>query len=727
MTATASSIHWAIGVFVGSFACWTGANAQETTPPGIESFTSTLLESGRYLLDTADVPVVEAVNKRLREARSQREKGSEEQRAKASADAAAAARELIGLLEKNKHVLRVSIDATGVKPPHAGSLTLPGDAGAILLQIARGDGQRRFTTVRADLTVDAEADGVIEMEARAPATTWALVALTNAPVRRSSLMFSILDGAGGKTRLPLDVQSPGLARLKVRVLSADTGQPTPAMVRLTWKTMGMDRRPGNAIDLGPQFDSQGSPTGRRRVHVPGHKNQWYWCVPGPIDMQIPPGEWEMQVLRGAEHVVTTETFGIETGGLVEKSYTPRRWIDMRKLGWYSGDDHVHCRILSDDDARRLMAWVQAEDIHVANIVKMGDINRTWFEQRGWGKEYRVIEGDTILSPGQECPRTHQQLGHTLSMNTQGMVRDTDRYYIYEEVADAVHRQGGLWGYAHVCSKIFNVDRDMSINIPKDKCDFVELIQFGDLGTELYYDFLNTGFKMTASAGSDVPWGGSVGEVRVYAYTGDQAFTADAWFEAVRRGRTFATSGPMIDFRVDEALPGDEIVIKENRRLRVKARAWGDPDRIAPAALEIVRHGEVIKSAESSDPRNKELAVDFEVDSGNGFWMAARVRGANGAVAHTTPVYVVREGLRFWKLEDIDRLIARRLASLAEVEKIVADARRRNDAGELRTDRAWQQLAIQGPELLEKVKGARELYEGLKGVAERERAARRRQN
>src|SRR5690606_30613179 len=98
---------------------------------------------------------------------------------------------------------------------------------------------------------------------------------------------------------------------------------------------------------------------------------------------------------------------------VEKRYVLRRWVDMRKMGWYSGDDHVHCRILSSGDAERLMAWVQAEDIHVANIVKMGDINRTWFEQRGWGKAYRVVAGDVVLSPGQECPRTHQ-IGHTIS-------------------------------------------------------------------------------------------------------------------------------------------------------------------------------------------------------------------------------------------------------------------------------------------------------------------------
>ena len=123
-----------------------------------------------------------------------------------------------------------------------------------------------------------------------------------------------------------------------------------------------------------------------------------------------------------------------------------------------------------------MAWVQAEDVHLANVVKMGDIYRTYFEQRGFGPDYRVVDGEYVLCPGQECPRTHDQIGHVLAMNITSMVRNTDRYFLYDEVVDAVHAQGGLWGYAHVNSGIFHVHRDMSINVPRQKADFVEILQ-----------------------------------------------------------------------------------------------------------------------------------------------------------------------------------------------------------------------------------------------------------
>jgi hypothetical protein len=265
---------------------------------------------------------------------------------------------------------------------------------------------------------------------------------------------------------------------------------------------------------------------------------------------------------------------------------------------------------------------------------------------------------------------------------------------------------------------------MSLNVPRQKVDFAEILQFNNLGTDLYYEFLNLGCKLTASAGSDVPWGGTIGEVRTYVCLEKRPFSADAWFEAFRRGRTVTTSGPMLEFRVEKALPGEEIRLQSERKLRVRARAWGDPKRMAPMKLEIVRHGQVIRSAESEDPKHPEVRIEFMVDGGQGCWIAARARAGDGTSAHTTPVYVIREGLRFWKYDGLEELIAKRLASLGQVEEIVAEARRLDAEGKLESDRYRIQLARQGDALLERVALARNLYQELKRVAEVEREPRR---
>lgn len=708
------------------------ALAQESRPvetvPGAADLAGALLRSHPYLFDAESRAALDEVNRQLREASSrERTAANDNDRQARAAQSAAAATRLLAILEKCPRVIRVSL--AGEKPSLSATapVVLPGDAGGLLFRIDSGSGRTRCATPFSDLAEPDTEVPVIPIDAGPTGTTWSIATLKHVPAGVSSLVIEFRRKGRAAVRLPLDVRTPPEGRLKVSILAADTGKSAPAMIRLIWKTNGRERPPSNAVELNAQFDRQAPAGGRQGPNLPGRLGGYYWCMPGPCDMAVPPGEWEIAIRRGVEHVAVFDTFTVKPGGFVEKTYKPRRWIDMRKLGWYSGDDHVHAQILSDDDAARLMAHTQAEDVHLVNVVKMGDIYRTYFQQRGFGKDYRVIDGDYILVPGQECPRTFKQLGHTLSLNLQGMVRDTEKYYLYDTVFDAVHKQGGVCGYAHVGAKYFHVDRDMSINIPKGKVDFAEVLQFARLGTELYYDFLDLGCKLTASAGSDVPWGGTVGEVRTYAFIGKQPFTADAWFEAFGRGRTFVTDGPMLDLRVDEAYPGDQITIREGRKIHVKARAFGDPEVTVPTRLEIVCQGEVIRTAESTDASRKELSLEFDLDAGDGFWIAARAWAGDGRKAHTTPVYVVRPGLRFWRFDAVDELIRKRLASLDEVETIVREARKLNDEGKAGEDRYLTELASQGPELLDRIEAARRIYADLKEVAAKERPLRAKAN
>jgi hypothetical protein len=447
-----------------------------------------------------------------------------------------------------------------------------------------------------------------------------------------------------------------------------------------------------------------------------------WCARGPVAIDAKPGDWEVLIRRGIEYVPVAEKLPVAAGKTAQATVPLERWVDMRRLGWWSGDDHVHAQLLSDSEAQTILTWAKAEDTSVINVVKMGDINRTWFEQRGWGKKYRVSENDYALIPGQECPRTHQELGHTLALNlAHHMVRDTSRYFLYDYQFDGTREQGGLVGYAHVNSGMFSVHRDMSVNVPRNKVDFVELLQFGKTDPGLYYEFLNLGMRLTASAGSDVPWGGSIGEARVYAYTGKTSNLAiDDWYEAVRRGRTFVTNGPMLDLKVEDALPGDTLHATKGQQLRVRARAWGHARVGAPQRLEIVQFGKVIESTAAEKPpagtgRDAvgELKLDFLLDAADGFWLAARVAGFHETHAHTTPVWVVRNGLRPWNYSDVGRLLDKRLASLREIEALY----------EKRKSNPDDSFVKQWPELAKRVAEARKIYADLKDAAGKEKPLR----
>jgi hypothetical protein len=665
---------------------------------------------------------VDEVNRRLREARAVRApQASDADIARARDQRVEAWRKLQGILAKVPQVFEVTVKDGTVDTDVPRPLEMPGYVGAFLFRIVAGDETVSAATVDYSFTGSREMSGPLTIDYAPDGVTWALVGLHDVPKGKTALALGLAKPDAAPLHVPLEVVTPQDAHITLAVLD-ESGQPTPAMVRLYWKTGDVHYLPSNAIDFIPQFESQGNRTSLRPTHygaaVPGQ----YGCTPGPFSMQLAPGEWEVTVRRGVEHEVVNDAFTLAPGQAIDRQYTVRRWVDMPARGWYSGDDHVHGRIMSDDDAQRLMTWAKAEDVHLVNIVKMGDIYRTFFEQRGFGPDFRVVDGPYILSPGQECPRTHGELGHTISMNINEMVRDTDKYYLYDWVFDTVHAQGGLSGYAHVNSDLFFVHRDMSMNIPKQKVDFAEILQFAHLGVDLYYEFLNLGFPITASAGSDVPWGGTMGEARVYAYLADEAFTADAWFDAMGAGRTFVTNGPMLEFRVDDALPGHTIAASENQRLRIVARTWGGAGRSLPSKLEVIRHGEVIREVTSDAPEQEELALAFDLDASHGFWIAARAYARDGAAAHTTPVYVTRGDLRFWNLAAVPEIIERRLANLDEIAAVVNQARDAVAQGGF-VDRPKQLLAEQADALMERVEAARTIYRELLATAQAERPRR----
>jgi hypothetical protein len=138
----------------------------------------------------------------------------------------------------------------------------------------------------------------------------------------------------------------------------------------------------------------------------------------------------------------------------------------------------------------------------------------------------------------------------------------------------------------------------------------------------------------------------VGAIRTYVRTDATAAPPEeAWAEAVRAGRTFATSGPILDLSVDGHEPGEVIRMPASGgRLEVRARARAAQPIVD--AIEIVRNGRVVAGeAAASSTSVLEVATTIEVDGGS--WIAARslsshvVRSAfaTAMAAHTSPVYV----------------------------------------------------------------------------------------
>jgi hypothetical protein len=214
-------------------------------------------------------------------------------------------------------------------------------------------------------------------------------------------------------------------------------------------------------------------------------------------------------------------------------------------------------------------------------------------------------------------------------------------------ADRCHAEGGLVIAAHFPLPLAEIAAD----IVAGRIDAVEMQTFApglDNPSILeWYRFLNCGYRLPVLGGTDkmsaeMP----LGAVRTYARLDPDATpTFAAWSTAVRAGRTFATSGPVLELSVDGHEPGDVLALPASGgRLEAHVRARAAQPIIG--AVELVVNGRVVAREEALQATD-DLQLNAAIDMDAGAWIAARslsdheIRSAylTSMASHTSPVYV----------------------------------------------------------------------------------------
>lgn len=482
-------------------------------------------------------------------------------------------------------------------------------------------------------------------------------------------------GAGGSTGV-----------LRVTVLDRSTDMEMPARILLTDDKGSPVSAPSDALAVpgsvvGIPSEALATMYGRSdRAEGFARLPDGAFYVGGNFSLDLPPGSYTLQVSKGYEYRSVTNQVEVEQGSATEKEVRLERWIDMPARGWYSADDHIHLR-RSPRENPVIAKWLAAEDIHVGNLLQMGDYWATYYSQYGWGEQGRYEESGRWVSSGQEDPRT-PEIGHTISLAAEDFVRFSRDYYSYDKVFDRVHELGGITGYAHQ-GMSFNGFRGMAMDVIEQKIDFLELLQFCVEDTPLhlthYYHYLDLGFRLTALAGSDFPWCGrgpqfgvedgcaQIGNARFYTRV-NGPLTFNAWYESVRAGHTFVSSGPMLEFSVNGGIAGDTVDLNKGDILRVRAEAFGDPEGIPLEKLEVVGHGTAIRTVTADGAGDRaSLVLEFEIPVEHGIWLAARCEAGPTQMAHTTPVYVTVDGGGFHNPDTVHEYLDLTAGYLKEVE------------------------------------------------------------
>jgi len=419
-----------------------------------------------------------------------------------------------------------------------------------------------------------------------------------------------------------------------------------------------------------------------------HENRFVFYVDGQYRARVPTGRYQLVVTKGIEYRILDTVIDVRTNEVTDASFQLERFVDMPARGWYSGDVHIHNLRNTRQDSAELLAQASAEDLHIANILKMGNVGQTYFPQYDWGESGRSQQGSHTLVPGQEDPRT-LTLGHTIHLNIQQPVRYPDDYLNYHRVFEDIAQQGGVSGFAHAAGSLSGTAEGMIMQAAFGLLDFVEVMQGSSIGTGPWFDLLNLGYRIGPAAGSDYPYIGHPGAERTYVETGSD-YRVDAWFDGLEQGRSFVTNGPIVEMTLNQQSMGSEVRIDNGDTISIEVSASLNPDIGELVRLDLIKHGEVI-SAQTLDRGGENLTLQFSEAPDESAWYVVRAVGRREGhsdliAAITAPVYVVVDGQdRVWKREAVPEIVGSMIAALEAVKN--------RTLSEVTDSEAWHSMPV----------------------------------
>ena len=298
-------------------------------------------------------------------------------------------------------------------------------------------------------------------------------------------------------------------------------------------------------------------------------------------VRLPEGEYSVEFSRGPESIPSKQTMAV-TPQLTEALFKVDRWIDPSKLGWWSGDHHIHAAgcahyvkptegVLAADMLRHCMG----EDLKIGANLTWGpcfDFQKQFF----CGTVDKVSHYPYLLRYDIEVSGfgSHES-GHLV------LLRLKDQIYPGGDSKDHwpklglntlrwAKKQGAVTGPAHSGWGLqvdgtelpnFNVPKfdgiganeyivDVTHQVPGPDGKPVPAVDFISMvdtpytwELNIWYQTLNAGFRTRISGETDFPciYGEKVGLGRSYVKI-DGKLDYDAWCEGIRQGRNYVGDG-----------------------------------------------------------------------------------------------------------------------------------------------------------------------------------------
>jgi hypothetical protein len=423
-----------------------------------------------------------------------------------------------------------------------------------------------------------------------------------------------------------------------------------------------------------------------------HVNQSDWkCthpttyINGETTLKLPQGRIYIEVSKGFEIRPLRKVVEI-TPDTREIVLEVERVLPWREKGWVTADTHVH--FLSPISA---MLEGSAEGVNVVNLLasQWGELMTNVGDFDGkttWGSKEAGGDGEYLVRVGTEN-RQHV-LGHISLLGYQGPIiapmttGGPDEAAIGDPIeilltewARQCRSQGGVVVLPH-----FPRPRaEHAASIVSGEIDAVEMTSWENLYAGLdpysvsdWYRYLNCGYLVAAVGGTDkMDAATAVGTVRTYArIQPGLEFTYDNWKAAVRRGETFVTYGPLLEFSVDGQPMGGRIMMTPGGGT-VDVEWQVSSVTVPVSRVELVINGEIRQSVPVSTGDSR---GHWQVKIERSCWLGLLVRGHYAdkpeiIAAHSTPVMVSVEGSPLLAATDAVTILDQIEGSLAYLDTV----------------------------------------------------------
>ena len=392
---------------------------------------------------------------------------------------------------------------------------------------------------------------------------------------------------------------------------------------------------------------------------------------GTFEELLKPGNYTLTAFHGIDYESQKIPFTIKQEGGFNAEVYLKPWSPLKKKGWVCGDGHDHLYTEKKPDTEmvatlRKICLAQGIDFVFAAQGWAGYSDTTW--KNGYSK---FSDDRFTISYGSEMPKYRTGhtwwLGQTSTRNYFWNAMDTsyENHYYQSE-------QGTTWDFKQLpfpfipdvevvqCFKA--ADNSIAVmahptswwwqkrgNIEKYVTNVAANLSFGLLAGKiwdgivvmgynhdhyfyqnLWFHILNEGYRMPAMAELD---GGFekddnkyYGSMRMYSQITGK-FSVDKLTEAVRKGRTFITSGPIILADVDDKYSIGDIVrtTGEKHDLHINAYASGEQDDYLSYVV-VYRNGKVFKLWDIRDKKLRQYKTTLSIKEKDKAWYIIKVYG-----------------------------------------------------------------------------------------------------